>query len=199
MTKITSKQFKVINNVNFNGNGIENALINAQSNTITGLQITDIQNLDNALENINSGIDGITNIIDDITDELENKQNNLIAGAGITIINDIISANGTSIINLQATGTGMEISLTPNSVYTLDCGLTVTTLDITLNLPSDTTITNSILLHTYIGITNIIINYGTNLFFGNETPEITSSGYYDIIYVYNNLIDFYVGKLVFVR
>lgn len=253
MTKITSKQFKIVDNVNFNDNAIENALINAANNTITGLQTSNIENLDNELNNINNEINGVTNSLleintnkqdtlisgttiktinnesilgsgniviqggggvgtttywgeiegnienqTDLQSALNNKQDMLIAGEGITIGNNVISRTETQIINLVIEDTYSYITLTANNTYTLNCDNTIMGVDITLNTPADTSINNSILVHTYIQDISTSFNYGTNVFFNNEQPSISAAGYYDIVYVYNNLLSSWVCKVVLI-
>lgn len=184
-----------LSNLQIQIDGISNNIIIINNNIVT---------LDNAIEGISTEIDSITNSILQINDILENKQNTLIAGNGIIIDNNVISSTGGAIdkdiINLTSESPITNVTLDSNNTYTLVCNNEVTTLNIHINVPENNNINNSTLLHCYIGNSNIIINYGTDTFFNNdEQPIIDSYGYYDIIWVYNNLLSKWICNLTLVN
>jgi hypothetical protein len=99
---------------------------------------------------------------------------------------------------LNTTTPTTNVYLDANNTYTLNCGDQVTSLNISLLEPDNESINNSILLHSYVGLTNIQISWGTDKFFNNETPTIDSMGYYDIVYVWNNLLNKYICNVTFI-
>lgn len=89
-------------------------------------------------------------------------------------------------------------SFNTNTINQFTLNANVSAVTFSLPVPQNTTISNSILIHTYIGNASINVNWGTSKFFNNETPSIDTYGYYDILYVYNNLLNAWVCKVTFI-
>jgi len=241
-TQITNKQVKIINTVNFNNQAIENALINATDNTITGLVTyqafpnswptnTTFTALIEAIKNDTTAVKGMAYsgelTCSGLPTGLINVEAVIEIMNGTTAQNKVIHTILTSsnlepykweytywsgnqqvdwigfdynreIKTLNTTTPTTNIYLDANNTYTLNCSELVAGLNISLLEPNNENINNSILLHSYIGTTNIQISWGTDKFFNNETPTIDSIGYYDIIYVWNNLLNKYVCNVTFI-
>ena len=89
-------------------------------------------------------------------------------------------------------------SFNTNTVNQFTLNASVSAVTFNLPVPQNTGISNSILIHTYIGNASITVNWGTSKFFNNETPSIDTYGYYDILYVYNNLLNTWVCEVTFI-
>ena len=241
-TQITNKQVKIINTVNFNNQAIENAIIDATDNTITGLVTyqsfpsswptnTTFTALIEAIKNDTTAVKGMAYLGELTCSGLPTGLINVEAVIeiinGTTAQNKVIHTTLTSsnvepyrweytywsgnqqvdwigfdynreIKTLNTTTPTTNVYLDANNTYTLNCSDQVTNLNISLLEPNNENINNSILLHSYIGLTNIQVSWGTDKFFNNETPTIDSIGYYDIVYVWNNLLNKYVCDVTFI-
>lgn len=89
-------------------------------------------------------------------------------------------------------------SFNTNTVNQFTLNANVSAVTFNLPVPQNTGISNSILIHTYIGNASITVNWGTSKFFNDEAPSIDTYGYYDILYVYNNLLNTWVCKVTFI-
>lgn len=104
-------------------------------------------------------------------------------------------ADPTSKTIITLTSDQSSYTLTSNNIYSVSIGGSITTITFVLNIPSNTNISNDIIVHAYIGANSPTIVWGTQHFFNAEIPSIVNSGYYDITYVYNPLASYWVCKL----
>lgn len=106
----------------------------------------------------------------------------LLVGLAQTIVIDNIAT---------LTSDQSSYTLNPNIEYKVSIGSSVSTFAFVLATPSNTDISNSILVHAYIGATSPSITWGTSHYF-NAAPSVATAGYYDICYVYNPQANYWV-------
>ena len=104
-------------------------------------------------------------------------------------------ADPTSKTIITLTSDQSSYTLTSNNIYSVSISGSITTITFVLNIPSNTNVSNDIIVHAYIGANSPTITWGTQHFFNAEVPSIVNSGYYDITYVYNPLASYWVCKL----
>jgi len=139
-----------------------------------------------SLENLDKSIIN-QNRIYGLEEALDSKQENLVSGENIkTINNESVLGSGNLYVNPlpQITYEHLQyssfINLETNKVYTLTIEG-----DITFRLPTpEANRLNQILVQCYME-TPYNINYGTTNYFGFMAPDVSSGGYFDIIWEYD--------------
>lgn len=127
---------------------------------------------------------------DNMSTILNEKQDKLTAGNGITILDNVISAIETNKSIDPIVSTFDTINLSSNKVYKITLNGNTTFV---LPSISDNTIFNQILLQVYIS-GSITINFGTTKYF-NEAPDV-EEGYCNIIYEYDSIQNAWVVGLL---